>query len=290
MLAVLLMLSLVHPARADWKLVWADNFSVPGKPSPKYWRLTTGGDGWGNDEAQFYTSRPTNAWVRSEGLTIDSLRENFSNNLYTSARLVSRESWIYGRFEVRAKLPVGRGTWPAIWMMPAYPSWNNGSWPDNGEIDIMEHVGFDYGVVHGSAHMKSFNWMNGHEQTATIRVPRLETEFHTYAIEWNPEAISFFVDETRYFTYTNPHQTRGEWPFDQPFYFILNTAVGGNWGGQKGIDDAAFPQRMTISSVKVFQDAASNPESYPAPSREPTLRDAGAVGTSKDRRGGKLGQ
>jgi beta-glucanase (GH16 family) len=277
--------SFAHAA-PEWRLVWQESFPVSGQPSPKLWRAAEGGGGWGNEEQQTYVGG--NASVAERQMTIEARRVG---NGYTSARIHSRESWTYGRFVIRARLPAGRGTWPAIWMMPADPKWNNGDWPDNGEIDIMEHVGFDYGAIHGSLHMKTYNWMNGNQPTAIVRLPDVDTTFHDYGIEWSAESLTFFIDDQRYLTYRNPHQTRGEWPFDQPFYVILNVAVGGSWGGEKGIDDAAFPQRMVIDSVKVYQDSNSpkGAPPKPVPEPEPVLRGAGACPacTLRPSRGGR---
>jgi licheninase len=234
-----------------WQLVWSDDFSRAASLDPAKWELKPGGDGGGNSEAQYYTGRPENVRVENGQLVVEARKEAYGGRDYTSGRLITRASWSYGRFVVRAKLPAGRGSWPAIWMMPVTCT----KWPDCGEIDIMEHVGFDYGVVHGSLHMQAFNWVIGNGKTATIRVPGVDTEFHDYALEWSPELITMLVDGQPYFTFANSHNGWAEWPFSTPFYLILNVAVGGGWGGQHGIDDQAFPQRMTVKSVKVYKSA-----------------------------------
>lgn len=239
-------------------LIWSDEFEVDGLPDTSKWRYDVGGTGWGNDEAQFYTEgRLENARVENGHLIIEARKENWPpsrnpTHQYTSARLVSKGSgdWLYGRIEARAKLPAGRGTWPAIWMLPTGNAY--GGWPRSGEIDIMEHVGFDPGTVHGSLHALNHNWTTGTQPTASTPVPEAETAFHTYAVEWSPASIRFYVDDTLYLDAPNPGTGWEEWPYDQPFYLILNVAVGGFWGGQQGIDPDIWPARMEMDYVRVY--------------------------------------
>ena len=154
----------------DWRQVWADEFDRPGLPDSSKWSYETGGHGWGNNELQFYTeARAENARVEAGLLIVEARREPWQNRTYTSARLNSRIGWTYGRFEARAKLPRGRGTWPAIWMLPVRGTYASGGWPDNGEIDIMEHVGFDPEVVHASVHTLRFNHVARTHRTASTR-------------------------------------------------------------------------------------------------------------------------
>ncbi len=243
----------------SWELVWSDEFDYTGLPDTDRWGYDVGGDGWGNSEAQFYTeSRAENARVENDVLVIEARKENVGGNAYTSARLVSRGKgdWTYGRIEVRAKLPSGRGTWPAIWMLPTDWIYGDGGWPDNGEIDIMEHVGFDPGRVHGSVHVNAFNHLLGNQKSSVKTVADAETAFHVYAIEWTPGQLDFFIDETVYFRYVNDNRGWTTWPFDHAFHLILNVAVGGTWGGQQGIDDSIFPQRMEVDYVRVYRNAA----------------------------------
>jgi beta-glucanase (GH16 family) len=162
-----------------------------------------------------------------------------------------KASFQYGKIEVRAKLPAGRGTWPAIWMLG-----NNreiAGWPACGEIDIMEHVGYDPDSIHGTIHTTAYNHMKGTQKGKAIFIKDPYTAFHTYSIEWTPEKIDFFVDDQLYNHIKNEHLSTNEWPFDQPFYFILNLAVGGNWGGKKGIDDSVFPAVMEVEYVRVYR-------------------------------------
>jgi beta-glucanase (GH16 family) len=245
----------------QWRLVWSDEFDYRGLPDPAKWSYDVGGHGWGNKELQYYTEqRKENARVEDGYLIIEARRDSWEGHKYTSARLVSKGQgdWTYGRFEVRAKLPSGRGTWPAIWMLPTGKDY--GGWPNGGEIDIMEHVGFDPDVVHTSIHTKAYNHTIGTEKTAKIGVPTARTGFNTYAVEWTPEEVRGFVNGQHFFTFknerlTNPGADFRQWPFDKPFHMLLNVAVGGGWGGSQGVDKTIWPQRMEIDYVRVY-DAA----------------------------------
>ncbi len=160
--------------KTGWNLVWSDEFNYTGLPDSTKWDYDVGGSGWGNNEAQYYTfKRDSNSRVENGNLIIEARREIAGNNYFTSARLLSTNTgnWTYGRFEVRAKIPKGKGTWPAIWMLPTNWTYGNGGWPDNGEIDIMEHVGYDPGVIHGSTHTNKYNWKINTGKTSTIKVP-----------------------------------------------------------------------------------------------------------------------
>ncbi|MFB6271900.1 MAG: family 16 glycosylhydrolase [Salinibacter sp.] len=238
-----------------WKKVWGDEFEGQGLPNGDKWYYETGGDGWGNQEKQYYTREDTaNARVEDGHLIIEARKESYRGNDYTSARLNSEASWKYGRFEIRAKLPAGRGTWPALWMLPDEQTYGDQYWPDNGEMDIMEHVGYDEGVIHGTIHTEAFNHIDGTEKGGTITVPTATSAFHDYAMEWTPNDIRVFVDGEQYFTFQNREQYDWqEWPFDQKFHLLMNIAVGGTWGGAEGIDDSAFPERMVIDYVRVYK-------------------------------------
>lgn len=244
-----------------WQLVWSDEFDYKGLADPAKWGYDIGGHGWGNKELQYYTERrKENARVENGHLIIEARRDHWQGHEYTSARLVTKGKgdWTYGRFEVRAKLPSGRGTWPAIWMLPTVKSYGDGYWPDNGEIDIMEHVGFDPDVVHASVHTKAYHHSIGTQKTSKIDVPTARTEFNVYAVEWTPDEIRGYVNDKHYFTFKNerlinPASDYKQWPFDKPFHFILNIAVGGTWGGTKGVDESIWPQRMVIDYVRVYQ-------------------------------------
>ena len=236
-----------------WKMIWSDEFNKDGLPDSLKWNYDVGGHGWGNNELQYYTSNELkNARVQKGMLIIESHKEDFENKNYTSARLISKGKgdWKYGRVEVKAKLPQGRGTWPAIWMLASTTPLK---WPDDGEIDIMEHVGFNQANIHASVHCKKYNHVIGTQKTDTIKVPDCSSAFHLYAMEWDAESISVFVDNKKYFTFKNDHTGYEAWPFDQPFYLLLNVAVGGNWGGQKGVDEDIWPQSLIIDYVRVYQ-------------------------------------
>jgi beta-glucanase (GH16 family) len=240
--------------RAPWELVWADEFDRDGLPDPARWSHDVGGHGWGNQELQFYTrGRLENARVEDGRLVIEARREEWEGRRFTSARLVSKGKgdWTYGRIDVRAKLPSGRGAWPAIWMLPT--TTEPMRWPDDGEIDIMEYVGFDPGVVHGSVHTKRYHHSIGTQRTGMIAVPDASDAFHDYAIEWTPDRIRWFVDGREYFSFAREAGGRDVWPFDDPFHLVLNVAVGGTWGGQKGVDASTLPYRFEIAHVRVWQ-------------------------------------
>jgi beta-glucanase (GH16 family) len=242
--------------KPGWQLVWSDEFDYSGLPDPKKWDYDVGGNGWGNEELEYYTAfRSENARVQDGKLIIEARKETWQGSQYTSARLVTRGKgdWTYGRFEIRAKLPWGRGTWPAIWMLPTQWTYGDGGWPDNGEIDIMEHVGFDPGVIHASIHTKLYYWKINTQKTATIYVGDAMTAFHEYALEWSPERIDMYVDTTKYFTFVNEGTGWEAWPFDKSFHLLLNIAVGGTWGGAQGVDPNIFPQRMEVEYVRVYK-------------------------------------
>ena len=244
-----------------WKLVWADEFNYSGLPDPTKWGYDVGGHGWGNKELQFYTERRReNARVENGHLIVEARRDGTGPNEFTSARLVSKGKgdWTYGRFEVSAKLPSGRGTWPAIWMLPSMKGYGKGGWPDNGEIDVMEHVGYDPNVVHGSAHTKAYYHSIGTQKTGKIEMPNATAAFVVYSVEWTAKEIRWYANGKHYFTFLNERLTQPaadyrQWPFDKPFHLILNVAVGGNWGGAKGVDQSIWPQRMEIDYVRVYQ-------------------------------------
>ena len=241
------------------KLVWADEFNNSGLPDSLKWGYDKGKGcpdncGWGNNELQFYTwNRPENARVENGKLIIEARKENYSGAAYTSARLVTKKKgdWKYGRFEIKAKLPAGRGMWPAIWMLPT--NWEYGGWPHSGEIDIMENVGYMPDSVFGTVHTGAFNGMLGTQKSKGLRFNDLAKNFHIYEMEWTADSISFFIDKKKYNVFKNTRRNTAEWPFDKDFHLLLNIAVGGNWGGKMGVDDNIFPQRMEVEYVRVYQ-------------------------------------
>lgn len=239
-----------------YQLVWSDEFNYTGLPDPKKWGYDVGGNGWGNQELQYYTEyRSENARVENGKLIIQARMENYQGSSFTSARLVTtnRGDWTYGRIEVRAKLPYGKGTWPAIWMLPTTWNLGNGSWPDNGEIDIMEHVGYDPGIIHGSTHCNKYVFTKGTQKTATVNIPDCMTTFHNYIMEWTKDDIKMYVDDKLYFTSYNEGTGWQYWPFFKDFHLLLNIAIGGTWGGAQGIDASIFPQKMEVEYVRVYK-------------------------------------
>ncbi|MEI7911116.1 MAG: glycoside hydrolase family 16 protein [Verrucomicrobiota bacterium] len=255
-LLIVLWLTILAAPAADlpgWKLVWSDEFDHPGAPDPTKWGYEKGLIR--NNEKQFYTEkRAENARVADGKLIIEARKEPMGGGEFTSASLISRGhgEWASGRIEVKAKLPAARGTWPAIWMLPTDHA--KVPWPKCGEIDIMEHVGHDPGVIHGTLHCEAFNHIKHTQRSATLSVPSASSEFHTYSMEWSAERIVMHIDGKTYATFDHkPGDTIAEWPFDKPFYLILNLAIGGAWGGQNGVDDGAFPQRMEVDYVRVYQ-------------------------------------
>ncbi|MCT4603630.1 MAG: glycoside hydrolase family 16 protein [Marinifilum sp.] len=242
--------------KKDYQLVWSDEFDYSGLPDSTKWIYDTEGnfDGWGNNELQYYTSgKRENAWVDNGILYITACKEKYKEKEYTSARLNSKADWLHGKIEVRAKLPNGRGTWPAIWMMPGGWSYNDGDWPNIGEIDIMEHVGHEPSVIHASAHSKDYQWQKGTQQTGVIKIADASETFHSYILEWDKDAMKCYVDDQLYFEYKNEGLGESKWPYTKPFYLILNIAVGGAWGSVQGIDKDAFPQTMEVDYVRVYQ-------------------------------------
>lgn len=240
-------------AGSSLELVWSDEFKEDGLPDSSKWNYDTGGHGWGNQELQFYThQRKENARVENGHLIIEARKENWEGLSYTSARLVTKgkAEWQYGRIEVKAKLPSGVGTWPAIWMLGTNTPL---IWPDDGEIDIMEHVGHNQGYIHGSVHCKKYYHSIGTQKTDTIYVPDCSDTFHVYAVEWDKDSVRTSVDNNTYFRFANEQSGYEAWPFDNKMYLLLNLAVGGGWGGQKGVDSTIYPRRMEIDYVRVYQ-------------------------------------
>lgn len=259
----------VSPAQNGWTLVWSDEFNYTGNPDPTKWGYDRGFIA--NQEKQYYTDSLKNVRVEKGVLIIEAHKEKVANTdyknpeikgwaqykaeidtaQYTAARIITKglAEWKYGRIEAKAKLPKGRGMWPAIWML----SNDKIGWPESGEIDIMEHVGYDNDTIHGTIHTKAYNHMKGTQKGKSIFIENPNEEFHVFSIEWTPDKIDFLLDDVVYNHIKNENKTTAEWPFDKKFYLILNVAVGGMWGGQKGIDDTIFPQQMIIDYIRVYQ-------------------------------------
>ena len=251
----------VSPDRAGWKLVWSDEFNGPdGSPvDPSKWVFETGGNGWGNHELEYYTERPANALQRGGNLVITVSREKYSgadgvSRDYTSARLKTEgKFWEkYGRFEARIKIPEGQGIWPAFWMLGA--DIGKLGWPSCGEIDIMENIGKEPRVIHGTIHGPGYSGDNGIGSPFSLPDhARFADDFHIYAVEWQPKAIRFYVDDHLYATRTPAEIPQGaKWVYNHPFFVLLNVAVGGDWPGTPD-STTPFPQSMLVDYVRVYK-------------------------------------
>jgi len=245
------------PVDSGWTFsatpIWSEEFDYTGAPDPNNWFYDLGGSGWGNNELQNYTNSLDNASVSGGMLTITAKKETSGNRNYSSARLLSKNlgDFLYGRAEIRAKLPAGKGTWPAIWMLPT--DWVYGAWPASGEIDIMEHVGYDPNVVHFSTHTQAYNFKINTQKTAVSTIPTAISDFHKYRVDWTPYAIRGYYDDVQIFTFVNDGKGFATWPFDKRFHLLLNVAVGGDWGGAQGVDDTVFPASMVVDYVRVYK-------------------------------------
>lgn len=249
---------LVRPVTA--RLVWSDEFAGS-TLDPRKWAYDTAFNkqGWFNRERQYYSAnRRENTRIEDGRLIIEARRErldakrfaDWGGQKYTSARLLSKGAWTYGFYEIRARLPCSRGTWPAIWMLPI----DMKRWPDDGEIDIMEHVGSEPNVIYATLHTKLFNHASNTQRGATKRLPTSCTHFHRYQLDWRSDVITIgFDDRAMMRIHNNQPGGKGAWPFTVPFRLILNLAIGGDWAGAKGIDNAALPQRLEVDYVRVWQ-------------------------------------
>jgi beta-glucanase (GH16 family) len=253
---------------SEWTMVWQDEFNYHGPPDSGKWNFDIWPAGKVNDEQQQYSDSPDNVRVENGVLVIEA---HVDEGQITSARIHSagKGDLHYGRVEVRAKLAEGQGTWPAIWMLPSDPfkyasncgedaDWQGSeecdAWPNSGEIDIMEHVGYDQNRVHGTVHTKAYYWVNGEQRKASVEAKDVAQEFHVYAMNWGPERIDMFLDGVLYFTYLKDSDDWQAWPFDHPFHLILNLAVGGGWGGAGGPTDmTVFPTRMEIDYARMYK-------------------------------------
>ena len=238
-----------------WKLSWSDEFNYNGLPDSSKWSYNVGGNGWGNNELQYYTEGDIgNAEVNNGTLKIKALKQKKENKDFTSARLVTehKANFTYGRIEIRAKLPAGRGLWPAFWMLGS--NHRSIGWPECGEIDIMEHVGFEKDSVFGTVHTKAYNHIIQTQKGKKIFISNPYNEFHVFSIEWTPERMDFLMDNVKYNQIINERKTTAEWPFDLPFFIIVNLAVGGNLGGKEGVDETVFPAILEVDYIRVYQN------------------------------------
>ena len=238
------------------KLVLQDEFSVDGAPDSALWNYDTGkgpgGDGWGNNELQYYTDRPENIKVENGMLKITAIQELYMGSGYTSARITTKGKFEqkYGRFEARMKLPSGKGLWPAFWMLGSNIDIN--SWPQCGEIDIMENRGSQPLTVSGALHGPGYSGGTAITKSYSFTNSRVDTDFHIYGVEWGPNYVNFYIDSVLYNQIT-PEDANGEWVFNSnPFYMLLNLAVGGNFDGSPN-SNTVFPQEMLVDYVRVYQ-------------------------------------
>jgi beta-glucanase (GH16 family) len=240
-------------APSNWELVWEDNFDVDGLPDQRIWNYEEGYIR--NNEAQYYTKeRLENARVENGNLVIEARMDNWNGHKITAASIntYGNKSILYGRIEVKAKLPAGVGTWPAIWMLGDV--FNEGTgWPACGEIDIMENVGYEPDVIHANVHTKAYNHVKGTNKGNKITVEKPYENFNIYAVEWFEDHMDFYLNDILYFSFKNEGTGNYVWPFDKPHYLLINFAVGGGWGGRNGVDETIFPQKYYIDYVKVYR-------------------------------------
>lgn len=256
----------------NYQLTWSDDFEGPAGqlPDPSNWVLETGtgpnNDGWGNAELQYYTDRPENVSLDGNGhLAITARRENFAGAPYTSARISTQGLFeqAYGRFEARIKMPWGPGIWPAFWMLGS--NIETVEWPQCGEIDIMEYRGQEPNIIHGSVHGPGYSGGSPITRSYGFENSRFDTDFHVFAIEWGEGFINYYVDDVPYQQITSEdidnilyqqkttENPRAEWVFDQPFFILLNVAVGGNYVGFPA-PETDFPQTMLVDWVRVYRE------------------------------------
>jgi len=237
--------------RTDWVLVWHDEFAEGPAPSPTRWTYEHGIVR--NHELQFYTTdRRENARIADGRLIITGRREPWEGAAYTSASLTTKGKFTltYGKIEICAKIPTGRGTWPALWLLGDE---EKTGWPLCVEIDLMENVGFDPERVHFTVHSGAFNHVQHTQRSRAIVVDQPWAEFHRYGLIWSPQRLEFFFDGEKVFEFVNDGQGVAHWPFDSPHYLILNLALGGAWGGQQGMDDRILPADFSIDYVRIWQ-------------------------------------
>ncbi len=256
---------------AGWNLVWEDDFSDT-DAFPENWTAEQWAPGRVNNEVQAYTADEKNVRIEDGVLILEAHRTGLDEPAYSSGRVHSwgNRALHYGRLDIRARVPEGRGVWPAIWLMPEDPyryatncsaeqSEGEGgakcdSWPNSGEIDLMEHIGHEPDLVHGTVHTRDFYAGLGTQVQSTIVVPDLGEAFHTYSLVWREGALAMYVDGIRYFAYFDEGLGEGQWPFDHAFHIVMNLAVGGRWSDSHGpVEESAFPRRLEIDYVRIYE-------------------------------------
>jgi len=253
---------------SKWRLIWSDEFDQEGAPDPSKWGYEEGFVR--NGELQYYTKgRGENARIENGMLVIEARKEEWANAAYqagsadwdksrptaayTSASLQSKgkAEWTYGRIDIRLKVPEGRGTWPAAWLLGA--NIDKAGWPRCGEIDMMEYVGFEPDKLFTTVHTQKYNWAAKTPRGESVLIPGAGKDFHICTLEWSRDQLEFFVDGKSAMIFRNDHSGEGGWPFDKPQFLLLNLAIGGGWGGQKGVDDSIFPLRYLVDYVRVYE-------------------------------------
>jgi len=236
--------------KKEWDLVWSEEFDYTGSPATETWAYETGYIR--NHELQYYTEEMKNVRVE-DGLCIITARLEGEDSI-TSASINTRDKqdFLYGRIEVRAQIPSALGTWPAIWMLGTNRS--ELGWPACGEIDIMEHVGYDPDRIHANIHTKAYNHSIGTNKGNQIEMTDPWSDFHVYAVEWFEDHMDFFMDDSLYFSFENDLEKNNDtWPFDKTHYLLLNLAYGGSWGGNEGVDTSLLPLEYKIDYVRYYK-------------------------------------
>lgn len=240
-----------------WRLVWSDEFDYTGLPDSTKWGYDVWPPGRVNDEKQEYLYKDTSTVYVSHGflrITANQVVKN-GDTSYRSARIVTKDkgAWTYGKMEIRAKVARGRGLCSAVWMFPAEQKYGN--WPHSGEIDIMEHIGWGMNKdsIFQTVHTGAYNHVIGNQRGKRVFVEDPPADFHVYTIEWTSEHIDYSLDGQHTFRVSNDHKTTEEWPFNIPYFLIMNISVGGKWEGAKGIDPTIFPATMLVDYVRVYQ-------------------------------------
>ena len=245
------------------ELVMQEEFEVDGPIDSSLWSYDIGngegtqsGIGWGNNELQYYTDRSENITVQNGVLIITAKKEDFKGSSYTSARILTKGKFDqkYGRFEARMRLPYGTGMWPAFWLLGK--NIDDVQWPNCGEIDIMEYRGQQPSITHGTLHGPGYSGGQAISKSYDLINDRFDTGFHVFGIEWGPKYINFYVDDVLY-NQIKPEDVPGEWVFDQPFYIVLNLAVGGSFVGSPS-NETAFPQNLLIDYVRGYKNNRTN--------------------------------
>jgi beta-glucanase (GH16 family) len=250
MLMLTLVLALGCTQNEPWDLVWSEEFEYTGSPSPDSWEYEIGYIR--NHELQYYSDQLENVRVEDGCCLITACKEGIDSITSASINTWGKKDFLYGRIEVRAQIPSALGSWPAIWMLGTNRS--ELGWPACGEIDIMEHVGYDPDFIHANIHTKAYNHAIGTNKGNRIQVKDPWSDFHIYAVEWFEDHMDFFMDDSLYFSFENDGAGNNDtWPFDKPHYLLINLAYGGSWGGNEGVDTSLLPLEYKIDYVRYYK-------------------------------------